>query len=157
MSQGSFPILTTKHTSEGDLLDLLFSDSACPSTKAFFCVCVLRKASCTLSSRIPMGQGPSSLLSHRWVSAPGNESAFCSWESFPQLLQSATCSLPPGPLRTVHITAACPTRAPVTRSHHLHQGVSPCATVRVESVKPHRGSACTPGWTCTLHPNRKRI
>ena len=36
-----------------------------------------------------MGQGPSSLLSHRWVSAPGNESAFCSWESFPQLLQSA--------------------------------------------------------------------
>ena len=41
--------------------------------------------------------------------------------------------------------------------HHLQQGMSPCATVRVESVKPHRSSACTPGWTCTLHPHRKRI
>lgn len=60
----------------------------------------------------------------------------------------------PGPLQTVHITAACPARAPVTRLHHLYQGISPCAAVRVESVKPHRSCACTPRWTCTLHPKK---
>jgi len=35
--------------------------------------------------------------------------------------------------------------------------MSPCATVRVESVKPHRSSACTPGWTYTTPKQKKDL
>lgn len=71
-----------------------------PVHQSLLCVCFLRKASsCTLSSRIPMGREPSSLLIDRWVSAPGNESAFCSWESFPRVpaVSSALLSVLLGP------------------------------------------------------------